>query len=629
MNRNFISSERRAVSVTDQKPNSYFTTWDDHPEYVQIQRTQGTINGFKVDWHTDSFDPNMFLKSKAYIKLSVEIQKRETETDTKNDVIDDVVSNIVDDDKILKKPGMVLSNSCIDARVILNNHEIKYGDLRYITKKLNMSFAGRKINDSYLTTSGGPYDGYTGDYDLFGNTYCYTRSSLLSTFGFDIGSNTYQFQPLISVFLFADLGFSDDPGGPTQNTLTWVQVTGIITFLAGTGGAINLVLTQNLQSGDVIITNSAQRFKVTRIIDATTLEAERLDAIGDFGPHSLSDLTDIVNRNRDNAIIIFGNGGGGDINLLTIQILVPGDILSLEDTPVGATTLFEVVNVINISTVQVINTGNSGFISQQLLTATDFIIQKYKTGGCCDPWHEEQCDDASRDRISGNTTTFLFNQLGFSDDLAGVSQNTLTWVQATSIITFLVGTGVAIDLIVIQTLQAGDIIIIDNNQRFSVVRIINAATLEAVRLDGVGDFGPHSLDSLEDVVTRTIPTFNYTEPLNFGPFNHLSDYGGPLHNSKGPTDIDHKCWYNKMTDLIPYIKKLGISMTFDNIAANSLIYMYGALNNPKLLSVNRRWCRLQDIAITSAELVLFWVKPRVEKNRIPPVIRIQSWQYDH
>ena len=544
MNKNLISSERRAISLTNQKPVPYSTIWDDHPEYVQVQRTQGVIGDHTVRWDTNNIDPNMFLSSKSYIKLSVTVQKREVEEDSVNPLLEeeDIPSAFTDRDKILKKPGMVLHNACSSAKVRMNNHEIEYKDLRYLTKKLNMSFAGREINDNYLTSSGGPYDGYTGDYDISGNVDCFTRSLTMPEFGFDVaGGNTFAFFPRETIFTFTQAGFSADSIGAIQNTFQWTAATEVGTFAAGTGVPINLRVAQSVfNSGDTFTLNGgATTFRYLSVIDgapSTTIHAERLNGAGDFALYSLND-NDAIPANRDFitrelgiSTIIFGDGvGGGDDVTPVVDKFSPGDRLFLDDAA-GVQNEFEVIGIVSPNIIQVENINNSAVIIQKIIDVDDFIIQKFKTGGCCDPWHEESADDASRDIEVGHNTT----------------------------------------------------------------------------------------------------SFDFTEPLSFGPFNHLADYGGPLHNSKGSSNIDHKCWYNRMTDLIPYIRQLGLTMTFDSISDNALIYLFGDIQNVRVNEEARRWCKLVDVAITSAELVLFWIKPRKEKIMgLPPTIRIQSWQYDH
>ncbi len=152
-------------SVHDQKPQPYWTFDDPYPQYIQVQRTLGSINGTSVSFNVNAFDPNAFMRSKAVIKLGVSIQKQER--NPANGAIN--ASNYVIEDRIYKKPGMVLTNSCTHATIRINSHTIVYDDLRYIQKKLNMSFAGKKINNNYFSTSGSLYENYDGTYDEFGD----------------------------------------------------------------------------------------------------------------------------------------------------------------------------------------------------------------------------------------------------------------------------------------------------------------------------------------------------------------------------------------------------------------------------------------------------------------------------
>lgn len=152
-------------SVADQAGKKYWYFDDPYPQYVQVQRTLATIGSDKIRFRVNTFDPNTFLRSKAYIKVIVNIQKQE-----RNPVGGAVnASNYVVQDKIYKKEGLVLQNSCTNATLRINSHTMNYGDLRYITQKLNMSFAGKKINDNYLSTSGGAYEVLNGTYDEFGD----------------------------------------------------------------------------------------------------------------------------------------------------------------------------------------------------------------------------------------------------------------------------------------------------------------------------------------------------------------------------------------------------------------------------------------------------------------------------
>ena len=64
-------------SVSEQKPKPYWSFKDPYPQYVQVQRTQAAINGTNINFKVNTFDPNTFLRSKAYIKVSVRIQKQD------------------------------------------------------------------------------------------------------------------------------------------------------------------------------------------------------------------------------------------------------------------------------------------------------------------------------------------------------------------------------------------------------------------------------------------------------------------------------------------------------------------------------------------------------------------------
>lgn len=152
------------ASINNQRPKNYWTFNDPTPQYIKVQRIKGVINSNSVSFETKTASPSTFLRSKAYMKLGVNIAK--FERNQVNLVI--TPSNYVDEDKIYKKNGMVLANSSTYAAVQLNSHTIVYKDLRYIQRKLNMSFAGKTINNNYLSTSGSVYEKYNGDYDSIG-----------------------------------------------------------------------------------------------------------------------------------------------------------------------------------------------------------------------------------------------------------------------------------------------------------------------------------------------------------------------------------------------------------------------------------------------------------------------------
>lgn len=411
-------------SVDNQHPQKYWQLDDKWPQYVQVQRTPARISDKTINFKLNSFDPNTFLKSKAYIKIRVAIQKREFETDAKGEPVVDIASNYVAEDRIYKKPGMVLHNACTHAVLRLNSHTIEYKDLRYITEKMNSSFAGKTINDRYLSTSGSNYEDYNGVYEEHGDIYKVGYNSL------DL--NEIDFRTLNFVL------------GAGNNTIEFTQATNSLEFTAGGGGnVIDLTLNNLFVPGDSIALTGGEGFRINGLINLSTANAVRLDANGDLAAQDLL-LTDSIFRARNNSF-----------------------------------------------------DGDNG--------------------------RQHAYDDVFQDILVGDTDS----------------------------------------------------------------------------------------------------TFRFLEPLSFGIFNHLADY---------KNDIYSGSWNRKQSSLIPYITELELSMTFKNIAANSLIYQYGRLNNdPTVVDpVNPRSCRLVDLNILDAELVLFWVKPRDEiLLDMPHTVRIQSWQYDH
>lgn len=406
-------------SVTDQTPLPYWKFDDKFPQYVQVQRTLATIHGTSVKFNVNAFDPNAFMRSKAYLKVSVDIEKRENEEDAKGDEVEDVATNYDVADRIYRKPGLVLHNACTECNLRLNSHGMVYNNLRYIRNKLDMSFAGKKINNTYFTSSGGSFEDLNGVYNEFGCINKILPGSTdvdviaIGTFGFDIAT-------------------------PNQIEFT----VGVVEFTPNGGDAINLLTTQIFHTGDLIALVTGENFQVISTLTSTTLLALRTD-------------------------------GDGDI--------VAQDIVAADE-----------VHKINTCTFH----GDDG--------------------------REHSYADAFKDITVGATSS----------------------------------------------------------------------------------------------------TFNYIEPLSFGPWNHLADF-----------DINELycgAWNNNQTALIPYIRELELSMRFKDIAANSLIYAYGRQQNANADVANMRTCRLQDVNITSAELVLFWIKPRDNLLlTIPETVKIQSWQYEH
>lgn len=155
MSRNNLSTSRRAVSVSQQDPQPYFTLNDPHPEYVHTQRIQATITGVnKVTFNTQTVDPNLFLRSRAHLKVSV-LTQRERVEEINLDFIDNEPFNI--DDLIYKKPGLVLANAMTNAKLRLNNITIDMKDPRYYQRYITAQHCGKTINNNYLSTSGSVY----------------------------------------------------------------------------------------------------------------------------------------------------------------------------------------------------------------------------------------------------------------------------------------------------------------------------------------------------------------------------------------------------------------------------------------------------------------------------------------
>lgn len=132
---------------------------------------------------------------------------------------------------------------------------------------------------------------------------------------------------------------------------------------------------------------------------------------------------------------------------------------------------------------------------------------------------------------------------------------------------------------------------------------------------------------------------NFYEPLYGGPFNWGFDIKERLPD---------KFWGKKMSDLIPYVRDLDISITVRKLAENCFYYQYGQTSG----AGNERLF-LQDIGMESAELILQWVKPKdleisyekpypnihgiattmLDSNSkilsIPEEVKLQSWNLRH
>ncbi len=163
MSINTQSLARRTLSVSQQKPDPYFQLSDDYPGYVFTQRVQAVNpTPTKLNFSLKSVDPNLFLRSKAYLKLSVSMQ---------NDELDNALTPVLDtpisvDSVIYKKPGMLIANSATEMNLKLNNFGINLKEQRYWQKYLTAQHAGKTITEKYLSTSGSRYPQWTGLTDV-------------------------------------------------------------------------------------------------------------------------------------------------------------------------------------------------------------------------------------------------------------------------------------------------------------------------------------------------------------------------------------------------------------------------------------------------------------------------------
>jgi len=263
-------------SVSDQRPRAYWTLDDPFPQYVQVQRTLATISGTTINFKTNSFDPNGFMRSKAYIKLAVRINKQIRDPVAPNVVAD---SDYDDSDRIYKKSGMVLHNACSLATVRLNSHTMEYRDLRYIQRKLNMSFAGKKINNNYMSTSGSNYEELNGVYNEHGNI-------------FKVVEDTND----VNQFGFVEMGFVVGAG---NNSLAFTQATNTLVFAAGAGAVVNLFQTQVFKTGDFITDSvNAHIFIVIATLNLTTLLVTRIDGAGNVVAQDLQ-AADTIDRESE------------------------------------------------------------------------------------------------------------------------------------------------------------------------------------------------------------------------------------------------------------------------------------------------------------------------------------------
>lgn len=238
MNRNFTSLSRRHFSVDQQKPQPYFWLDDPYPEYVQVQRTLGVITANRVSFTADTFDPNLFLRSRAYIKLTVDIQR--SDRNPADGVLTPTNYNALD--VIIKKPGMVLANSMTSAKLRLNSTQIEYDNPRYWQQHITQQHCGRTINDKYLSTSGSSYPQYTGIFSPDGTALVDNGSDPAIQEGIDsafrdIGdgaanTKSFEFTELLNIGCF---NFMEDKKDEIYNKSWYKKMTPLIPYVRQVG----------------------------------------------------------------------------------------------------------------------------------------------------------------------------------------------------------------------------------------------------------------------------------------------------------------------------------------------------------------------------------------------------------
>ncbi len=120
--------------------------------------------------------------------------------------------------------------------------------------------------------------------------------------------------------------------------------------------------------------------------------------------------------------------------------------------------------------------------------------------------------------------------------------------------------------------------------------------------------------SIAEAVAGTI-IFNIIEPINFALFQPKSSMRKR----------------HKLSELIPYVKQIGINFSLSKYAANMFTPYYGRNSAGGGMPPNHQFrIFFEDDAILSAELVLKWVKPRKELiTNISDHVKLQSFNYDH
>ena len=113
-----------------------------------------------------------------------------------------------------------------------------------------------------------------------------------------------------------------------------------------------------------------------------------------------------------------------------------------------------------------------------------------------------------------------------------------------------------------------------------------------------------------------VATFNFLEPLAYGPFN-------PWFDSKD--ELSDCSWFKHMSDTIPYVNDIDVTVQLEKVAANIVNYMYTLA--PADDTTSNRATLTEQLENITAELVLQWVCPS-DSPGIPPVVSLPSWQVD-
>lgn len=164
MSINQQSLSRRSISVTQQKPQEYWTLDDKWPEYRFVQRIpSSTRTPTQLSFSAKSVDPNLFLRSKAVLKLQVSIQNEELDEKDLSFVINDPINA---DSVIYKKPGTLIANSMTNISLQINNIKVELRQPRYWQKYTTNQHAGKEIIENYFSTSGSSFPDWTGATDV-------------------------------------------------------------------------------------------------------------------------------------------------------------------------------------------------------------------------------------------------------------------------------------------------------------------------------------------------------------------------------------------------------------------------------------------------------------------------------